>query len=83
MAKIRQMSGGASPVPGPRCMKRLIPDFRDIDSEAAAPQNESDVSAAPRVGALEEISLADPDELDEDTKEEEDVGQKQEVKEPV
>ncbi|XP_076017588.1 uncharacterized protein LOC143009362 isoform X7 [Genypterus blacodes] len=83
MAKIRQMSGDASPVPGPRCMKRLIPDFHDIDS--AEPQNELGIDlTVPHFGALEEIFVADPDELDEVSSEKvECVGPEQEVKEPV
>ncbi|XP_047462910.1 EH domain-binding protein 1-like protein 1 isoform X3 [Mugil cephalus] len=72
LARIRLMSGDSSPVPGPRCMKRLIPAPGDIDSDTTEPGSQSGTptptydpsqrSIASCFDALQEISLAEAEE---------------------
>lgn len=76
MAKIHQMTGDTSP--GPRSMKRLIPNPREIDCDTAELVDHSQHLIIPRFDALQEISLTeaeDPlaDRLGRNTEGEEDV----------
>ncbi|KAM3869149.1 EH domain-binding protein 1-like protein 1 [Diretmus argenteus] len=75
LAKLLQLTGDASPVPGPRGKKRLIPDPRDIDSDTIGYKSQSEISTEPGAvdegqhsiascfAAFEEISLAEEGEL--------------------
>lgn len=76
MAKIHQMTGDMSP--GPRSMKRLIPDPREIDCDTAELIDHSQHLIIPRFHALQEISLTEAEEplanqLGRNTEGEEDV----------
>ncbi|KAM4545222.1 uncharacterized protein PAE49_017889 isoform 4-T4 [Odontesthes bonariensis] len=73
LTKISQMSGDASPVSGPRGMKRLIPVPGDIDWDTTETKSQSDIptdltdrgqySVIPCIDALQEITLSQSDEL--------------------
>lgn len=56
LAKIHLMTGDTSPVSGPRSMKRLIPDPRDIDCDTAELVDHSQRFIIP-FDTLQEISL--------------------------
>uniref|UniRef100_A0A3Q3SW67 EH domain binding protein 1 like 1 n=1 Tax=Mastacembelus armatus TaxID=205130 RepID=A0A3Q3SW67_9TELE len=76
LAKIRQLTGDTSPASCPRSMKRLIPAPGDIDSEATEPKSQSDNPSEPTdqsqcsiiscFDALQEISLTEAEEPEED-----------------
>ncbi|XP_041807725.1 EH domain-binding protein 1-like protein 1 isoform X3 [Chelmon rostratus] len=57
LAKIHLMTGDTSPVSGPRSMKRLIPDPRDIDCDTAELVDHSQDFIIPCFDTLQEISL--------------------------
>ncbi|XP_069574965.1 titin homolog isoform X9 [Brachyistius frenatus] len=73
LAKIHLMSGDASPVSGPRDMKRLIPAPGDIDCDTMEPQSQSNIptdltdhnqhSVPSCLDGLQEISLTGIEEL--------------------
>ncbi len=63
LAKIHLMTGDSSPVSGPRSMKRLIPDPREIDSDSTELVNHSQHMIITCFDSLQEISLADTEEL--------------------
>lgn len=65
MAKLHHMTGGSSPVSG---MRRLVPDLRDTEPDAAGPPDRS--SGTAQINSFQEVSLTEP----EDTK---DPGQEQ------
>ncbi|XP_076607024.1 uncharacterized protein LOC143332998 isoform X10 [Chaetodon auriga] len=57
LAKIQLMAGDTSAVSGPRSMKRLIPDPRDIDCDTAELVDHSQRFLIPCFDTLQEISL--------------------------
>lgn len=62
LAKMNLMTGDASPVSGPRSMKLLIPDPRDIDSDTAELVDHSQHLIIPCFDTLQEVSLTEAEE---------------------
>lgn len=60
------MTGGSSPVSGPRGMRRLVPDLCGPDAAGLPDQS----SIAGQVNSFQEISLTEPEDSN-------DLGQKQ------
>ncbi|XP_036974584.1 EH domain-binding protein 1-like protein 1 isoform X4 [Acanthopagrus latus] len=59
LAKIHQMTGDTSPVSGPRSMKRLIPNPRDIDCDTTERVDRSRHMIITCFDSLQEISLTE------------------------